>query len=155
MRTEDRITARRQLDKRLHKLKNSDAFARPPRGWIKAVREALGLTSAQLGKRLNVSQPRVIEIEKNEVTGKITLDSLEKAARALNCRLVYAFVPRDSLQGMVQERAHTIAMRRLKSASHTMSLENQRVNTADEKEQLTRLMSSLMEKSGSELWDDK
>ena len=70
--------ARKQLDKRLKILQNVDILARPPRGWIKAIREALGMTTAQLGKRLGVSQPRVLGIENAEVSGSITLDSLER-----------------------------------------------------------------------------
>ena len=94
MRADDRILARKQLDKRLNPLRNSQAFARPPRGWLKAVREALGLTSAQLGKRMGVSQPRILEIEKSEKSGSITLDTLERAANEMDCKLVYALVPK-------------------------------------------------------------
>ena len=59
MRAQERASARKQLDKRLNILQNVDVLARPPRGWIKAIREALGMTTAQLGNRLGVSQPRV------------------------------------------------------------------------------------------------
>ena len=93
MRPNERASARRQLDKRLCLLNDTQSLARPPRGWIKAVREALGMTTAQLAKRLGVSQPRAVGIEKAEARGAITLDSLERAAQALDCRLVYALVP--------------------------------------------------------------
>lgn len=95
MRPQDRTTARRQLDKRLDPLRNHEGFARPPRGWIKAVREALGMTTAQLAERLGVSQPRAVAIEKAETTNSITLDSLQRAARALDCELVYALRSRN------------------------------------------------------------
>ena len=48
MRSEDRALARKQLDKRLGLVRDTDALTRPPRGWIKAIRESLGMTTAQL-----------------------------------------------------------------------------------------------------------
>ena len=154
MRPEDRATARRQLDKRLILLSNVDAFVRPPRGWLKAIREALGMTTTQLGLRLGVAQSRVVAIEQAETKGSITLKSLEKAAQALDCRLVYALVPKHSLEEPVQHRASMVAKKRLKSTSHTMALEAQDVYAVDENEQLKRLVKQLIERSGSKLWEE-
>jgi predicted DNA-binding mobile mystery protein A len=154
MRPEDRATARRQLDKKLTSLQNAEQLAPPPRGWVKAIREALGMTTAQLGQRLGVVQSRVIAIEKAEADRSITLKSLEKAAQALDCRLVYALVPRNSLEDTVKKRASLMAKNRLKSASHTMALEAQGVDAADENEQFNRLVQQLVEKSGSKLWEE-
>ena len=56
MRPEDRATARRKLDKRLFSLSEDSDFTSPPRGWLKAIRESLGMTTSQLGKRLGVAQ---------------------------------------------------------------------------------------------------
>ncbi len=154
MRPEDRSTARRQLDKRLIKIKNIDT-QRPPRGWIKAIREALGMTTAQLGLKLGVSQPRITKIEKSEADGSITLNSLVRAAQALDCRVVYALVPRTSLEDVIEERARQKAKKRLESTSHTMALEAQRPELDDEAEQLKRLASNLIQKGGSSLWEDE
>lgn len=154
MRPQDRALARRQLDRRLEPLRDSESLARPPRGWIKAIREALGMTTAQLGKRIGVSQPRVVEIEKAEVRGAITLESLQRAANALDCRLVYALVPRQPLETLIEERAEEIAMRRLESTAHSMALEAQSVAREDEREQLRQLVQKLVEQSGSRLWGD-
>jgi len=154
MRPGDRATARRQLDKRLISFRVID-FQRPPRGWIKAIREALGMTTAQLGRKLGVSQPRIVKIEKSETDGSITLGSLERTAQALDCRIVYALVPRKSLKEVIDERAHQKAKKRLESTSHTMALEAQRPETEDENEQLKRLASNLIEKGGSSLWEDE
>ena len=153
MRPEDRATARRQLDKRLSSLQNRELFVRPPRGWLKAIREALGMTTSQLGQRLGVVQSRVVAIEQAESKGSITLKSLEKAAQALDCRLVYALVPEQPLEDMIKKRASLLAKNRLKSASHTMALEAQGVEAADENEQLKRLIRQLIEKPGSKLWE--
>ena len=154
MRPEDRSTARRQLDKRLSSMQNMQLFVRPPRGWLKAIREALGMTTAQLGQRLGVVQSRVIAIEQAEAKGTITLNSLEKAAQALDCRLVYALMPRQPLEDIVEQRASLLAKSRLKSTGHTMTLEAQGVDATDESEQLKRLIRQLVEKSGSKLWEE-
>ena len=154
MRPEDRATARRQIDKRLINIKDID-IQRPPRGWVKAIREALGMTMAQLGRKLDVSQPRIVKIEKSEVDGSITLDSLERVAQALDCRVVYALVPRESMKDIIEERAHQKAKKRLESTSHTMALEAQRPESDDENEQLKRLVNNLIQKGGSSLWEDE
>jgi len=154
MRVNERAMARKQLDKRLNMLQNVDILARPPRGWIKAIREALGMTTAQLAKRLGVSQPRILAIEKAESSGTIKLDTLERAAQALDCRLVYALVPRKPLESLVEDRARTLAKKRHRAASHSMALENQRVDKADEQEHLERLVQKLLKQSGSGLWEE-
>lgn len=154
MRPKERAVARRQLDKRLNFLRDSESFVRPSRGWIKAIREALGMTTTQLAKRLGVVQSRTVAIEQAEAKGSITLNSLEKAANALDCRLVYALVPRKPLDELVSERVERLAKKRLKSTSHSMALEAQGVEPADEQEQLKRMMQNLLDKAGSELWEE-
>ncbi|MEX1198315.1 MAG: mobile mystery protein A [Pseudohongiellaceae bacterium] len=154
MRPSDRAQARKQLDKRLDALRSSDALARPPRGWIKAIREALGMTTAQFAGRMGFSQPRAVEVERGEKEGAITLDTLERAAHALDCKLVYAFVPRKPLQELVLERARRVARRRLSVTGHHMVLEAQSVSHEDEKEQFEQLVRQIAEKAGSELWKE-
>ena len=149
-----RALARRQLDKKLATLKNKEAFVRPRRGWIKSIREALGMTAAQLGRRLGVSQPRVTAIEKAEVEGALTLESLEKAAHALDCQLVYALVPRESLNGLLRHRAERKARAMIKATGHSMALEAQAVDQETQAEQFEELVRHLLDKAGSEMWDD-
>ncbi len=154
MRAEERASARRQLDKRLNLLRNTELLARPPRGWLKAIRESLGMTTAQLGKRLGVAQSRAVAIEQAEAKGTMTLNSLEKAAHALDCRLVYALVPRKSLDELVTERAKSLAKQRMELTSHSMALEAQSVDRLDENEQFKRMVQRLFDKAGSELWKE-
>jgi len=156
MRAKDRTVARRQLDKRLDALRATKiGTQRPPRGWVKAIREALGMTTRQLAARIGVGQSRVVDIEKAEVTGSITLDSLQRAARALDCEFVYALVPHSTLETMVEDRARALATSRIKAARHTMTLEDQRLDEDDERAQVTALIRKLAEQSGSALWEDE
>lgn len=150
----ERATARRQIDKRLSTLRNSDALVRPPRGWVKAIREALGMTAAQLGERIGVSKQRALALEKAESSGSITLESLERAAKALDCRLVYALVPRKPLETMVEERAFRRAKEQLRATRHTMALEAQGIDKTEEELQLERLARALTERASSALWDE-
>jgi len=155
MRSEDRALARRQLDKRLTPLRDTQSLARPPRGWIRAIREALGMTSKQLGKRLGVSQPRATKIEQAETDGSITLDTLRRAAQAMDCQLVYAFIPRVPLQELVEERAANRARKILESTAHSMALENQRADADTDRAHLEQLIRELTEKAGPRLWEEE
>jgi len=151
---QERARARKNIDNKLNLLRNSNVLVRPQRGWVKAIREALGMTTAQFGRRMGVSQPRASNVEKAEASGKITLDSLERAAEALGCRLVYALVPHKSLDALVKERARRLAERHVAAVSHSMTLENQRTPDEDTREQSERLAESLLHAPGSKLWDE-
>lgn len=155
MRSNDRAEARKQLDKRLDLLRSIDAYTRPPRGWIKAIREALGMTTAQVAARMGVSQPRVVEIEKAEKAGATTLDTLERAAQAMDCKLVYAFVPKKSLVQLVEDRARIIAKQRMVTTGHYMALEAQSVSFDDEKEQLEQMVRQIVDKARSDIWKEQ
>lgn len=148
------VSAPQQLDKRFSALASlAEAATRPSRGWIRAIREALGMTTGQLAKRLGVQQPRIIELERGEASGNITLQSLERAAQALGCRLVYAFVPQKPLTNTIRERASLIAGRQLASVDQTMRLEAQGVNDkAQQKEAHRQLVEKLLHHP-ARLWD--
>jgi predicted DNA-binding mobile mystery protein A len=111
------------------------------------------MTAAQLAKRLGVSQPRVTVLEKDEVKRKLTLQTLEKTAVALNCTLVYALVPNSSLEKMVQERAEKIAESRLKTVGHSMNLEGQSVSADDENVHRRELIEKIILRESRHLWE--
>src|ERR1700760_3308881 len=101
----------RHLDKRFLSLRPLANIQRPPKGWLRAIRDALGMTTAQYGKRLGVSQPRIVELEKSEQEGSVTLNTLQRAAEALGCRLFYVLVPERPLAEVVTKRAKLVAER--------------------------------------------
>ena len=148
-------TAAEQLDRRFRELRPLTQAARPSRGWIRAIREALGITTGQLAKRLGVQQPRIVELEKGEVSGNITVRSLERAAEAMGCRLVYALVPTKPITQTIQERASHLADRKLASVEQTMRLEAQAVSDkASRKEAHRRLIQELLRRP-ARLWDEE
>jgi predicted DNA-binding mobile mystery protein A len=131
MRTEVRQRARQRLDERLRPLKPLDRFQAPPKGWIRAIREALGMSGVQFARRLKVSPQSVDALEKSEANGSIKIETLRRAAEALDCTLVYALVPNTSLEDAVHDRARRIALRDLGRVAHTMKLEAQGTGDAD------------------------
>lgn len=130
-----RTRARTRLDERLSVIRGSE-LTPPPKGWIKAIREALGMTGQQFGDRMGIKPPSVIDLEKSEALGTIQLKTLSRAADALGCKLVYAVVPKTSLQDVVEARARKIAMRALNRVAHTMKLEDQAVDESDLERQI-------------------
>src|SRR5271155_4993779 len=116
--------ARRHLDERFEKLRPAKRYATPVRGWIKAIREALGMTTGQLAKRLDVKQPSVVALEHSEANGTIELATLRRVAGALDCTLVYALIPNKSLEAAVRDRARAFERRRRGPVEHSMLLED-------------------------------
>ncbi len=148
------IDAIRHLDKRFSALRPLANSPRPPKGWLRAIRDALGMTSAQFARRLGVSQPRIIELEQSEVGGGVTLNTLQRAAEALGCRFVYALVPEQPLEDTVRARAKLIAARQLSAVDQSMRLEDQAVTSKKAgNELLQRRIEDLMRRP-ARLWDE-
>jgi predicted DNA-binding mobile mystery protein A len=104
-------------------LKNIPA---PGTGWIKAIRSSIGMSLVQLGSKLNIAKQNVQKIEKREVEGNITLNTLRDVAKALDMQLVYAFVPNeDSLDEMIDKKAKEVATKIVMRTSNSMKLEDQ------------------------------
>lgn len=131
MKNDTRQRARRRLDERLLPLKPEDRFKPPPKGWLRAVRDALDMSGVQFAKRLAIRPQSVDALESSEANGAIQLKTLRRAAEALDCTLVYALVPNTSLEGAVRDRARKIATRDLGRVAHTMKLEAQGTGDAD------------------------
>jgi predicted DNA-binding mobile mystery protein A len=119
--------SRSHLDERLKALGPARNYNAPVRGWIRAIRAALGMTAEQLAKRLGVKQPSVVAMEQSEMKGSIELATLRRVAEALDCTLVYAFVPNKPLEATVRERARAFARKRRGPVEHSLLLEDQKV----------------------------
>src|SRR5712691_8296835 len=132
--------SRSHLDERFKELSPVGRYSPPVRGWIKAVREARGMTTMQLAKRLGVKQPSVIAIEQSEAKGTIELTTLRRVAEALDCTLVYALVPNKPLEAAVRDRARTFVRRRRGPVEHSMLLEDQKVTGKDAEARLDEIV---------------
>jgi predicted DNA-binding mobile mystery protein A len=135
--------SRLHLDERFKELGPVTRYKSPVRGWIKAIREALGMTTAQLAKRLGVKQPSVVAIEQSEAKGTIELATLRRVAEALDCTLVYALVPNQPLETTVRDRARAFARRRRAPVEHSMLLEDQKVTARDAEARLDEIVREM------------
>lgn len=147
--------ARKHLETRLAPLRNRPELARPQRGWIRAIRDAYGMTTRQLAKRLGKSQSVIVEMEKGEARDSLTLGSLRQAAEALDCTLVYALVPNAPIEELRRIRARQIAAQRIERASHSMALENQSLGSEAQVQEQERLTEDLLRGSPARLWDEE
>ncbi len=144
---------RMQLADALRVYPSPDSTPPPPGGWVRAIREALGMTQAQLGARLGISRQSVQDLERAEAERRITLDSLDRLARAMNCRVVCALVPESgSLDDVRERRANALAEALLKPAEHSMKLEAQGVSASESKRQRKLLVDALLRGSPRKLW---
>jgi predicted DNA-binding mobile mystery protein A len=119
--------SRARLDERFRQFGPAERYRAPSRGWIRAIREALGMSTAQLAKRMGVRQPSIVGLERSEEKGSVELATLRRAAEALGCSLVYVLVPNELLEMTIRERARAFLRRRRQPVEHTMLLEDQQV----------------------------
>lgn len=152
MKPELRQRARQRIDERLSALKPQDRFAPPPKGWIRAIRDALGMTGVQLAARMKVRPQTIEALEKSEASGSVQLSTLRRAAQALDCTLIYALVPNSSLEQAVKTRAREIALRDLARVAHTMKLEGQETGKTGIEGRIEEYMRSLKDR---DLWNEK
>ncbi|NBU19507.1 MAG: mobile mystery protein A [Betaproteobacteria bacterium] len=141
-----------QMDALLETWRTAQLSARPRSGWVRAIRESLGMSAAAFARRLGMTPVGVRKLESAEASDAITLASLRKLAQALDCELQYALVPRNSLQQQVRDRAEMVAQERLRPIAHSMALEDQAVQGPQNKLQLEVAIKDLIEGSRRELW---
>ena len=143
-----------QLNDKMLGFVSLQKVAIPPTGWIKAIRTAIGMSLQQLGNKLSVSKQAVLDIEKREKDGSITIKSLKQIARAMDMELVYGFVPNDgSLDALIERRAIELATAIVLRTANTMKLEDQanskkRIETA-----ITERATAIKNEKPKILWD--
>jgi predicted DNA-binding mobile mystery protein A len=122
-----------QLDRSLAAFSNARQEARPMHGWLRAIRESLGLSMVDVARKLARTKPLIQQFEDAEKDDRITLGSLRRVADALGCTLVYAIVPKtgtltdlagQSLRDQVASDVHAV--------ERTMALEDQAVGEVEQ-----------------------
>ena len=119
----------RQLDRTLASFRAAVAVPRPQKGWIRVIREAMGVSAGEVGRILGTSRQLPLQFEKAEADDSITLKSLRKVADALDCDLVYALVPRAG--SMREDRPRAVARKRAPGAERTPALKGKAVKRID------------------------
>lgn len=141
-----------QLDQSLAPWKG--VAGNPPQGgWLRAIREALGMTTRQAAKRARVSQSTWVAAEHREAAGTISLGQLRRFGAALDCGLFYALIPAIPLRQRVDAQAEALARAEVASVAHSMALEEQRTDDAFIAAQIEERKREILRGRRSRLWD--
>ena len=152
------LTQRKLLEKKIQPWLGLRADRVPPSGWLKAIRGALGISTRQLAARLGIQHAAIVQFEKGEAQGKISLETLQKVAQALRCQLVYALVPAEplsSLESILDDQALRAARALISRVDQTMRLEQQGLSANESDEQVRELASQLKADVDPSLWGDQ
>ena len=152
MQTKQNKIIREQLDDTLSRFSSIALINRPVRGWIRAIRDALGMNMRQFADRLGVSKSRIPRIEQDEITGSLTLKTMNRVADKLDCVFVYGFVPCTSLDDTVRKQASIVTQRRMNRLMHTMNLEAQGLSPENTKKAFDHMVEEVID-SPSMLWE--
>jgi predicted DNA-binding mobile mystery protein A len=132
------------------------AIDRPSVGWLRAMRKALGMSGAQLARRLGVTRAVILQAERNELAGTIGLQTLQRTAAAMGCRLVYALVPVEgTADQLIEAQAHHQARALVDHAGEQMALEAQGLSPQQRLSEIERLQRQLLVDLPSDLWDER
>jgi len=130
MRTEFRGLRVKQLERALEPFDVAKTSPRPQKGWLRAIREATGISLREMASRLKRTPTLAAKLEKSESEYRITLASLRDAADALGCQLVYALVPKSgSIRQLAEEGARTKAAENVHAVEHSMVSEESRTRS--------------------------
>jgi predicted DNA-binding mobile mystery protein A len=126
MKDEFRDLRRSQLDRSLKPFATAKLESRPSRGWLRAIREGLGLSLEDVARKAKDTRQHILRFEVAEADDRISLRSLRRVAEATDCELVYAIVPKvGTLTDLAERRAREQATEDVLDVENTMALENQ------------------------------
>lgn len=126
----------------------------PSIGWVRTIRLTLGISLVQLANKLSISKQSAQELEAREKEGNITLKSLKEAAKALDMKLVYGFVPIDgSLESLIERKAKELATQIVMRTSNTMKLEDQENSALRLKKAIEQRTQEIKYELPKSLWD--
>ncbi|NWF73355.1 MAG: mobile mystery protein A [Nitrospirae bacterium] len=130
-------------------------IAVPPEGWLCTARKALGMSAAQLARRLGVTRAQVSNTEKGELSGSVTMKTLQTMAETMGYRFVYVIVPEEKVQAILADRAKKKATRLVEETHKHMALEEQALSEKQISFEIERLQQDLIRNMPSDFWDDK
>lgn len=144
----------RQLEGRVAPIRELSRTPAPRGGWLRTVRQTLGMSTSQLAVRQGITRQAVADQERRETEGTITLASLRKAADAMECDVQYAVVPRRPLAEILRQRAQKVAAQHLSRIAHSMQLEEQSVPEDEFQQQVEDLADQILRELPRNLWDE-
>lgn len=145
----------RQMDAKLQEVRTTALPTVPRKGWIEAIRTALGMSVAQLAARLSMTESGVRKLEESETQRTISLQTLDKVAEAMHCRVYYVLIPDASLTEVCEEQARYVSASLVGKVAHSMSLESQRVSDEETARQIDEAANRLLQDEGKKLWQSR
>lgn len=126
----------------------------PKEGWLRTVRKSLGMSGAQLARRMGVTRALISNTEKAELSGGVTIKAMQQMAEALECRFVYAIVPEGDIEDLIESRAQEKARAIVEKAGKQMALESQTLSAKQLSFEKERLAREMVRDLPSDLWND-
>jgi predicted DNA-binding mobile mystery protein A len=148
-------TVRQQYRRIVNNAASCASLQIPPEGWLRTVRNALGMSGAQLARRMGVTRARVTQAEHAEVTGSVTLKSMQATAEAMGCKFVYAIVPPGRIEDIVMRQARKKATAIVGTASQHMALESQTLPNDKIAQEVDRLTEEIAREMPPGFWRDE
>ena len=127
----------------------------PREGWLCTARKSLQMSGAQLGRRLGVTRAQISKTEKNELSGSVTIKTMQQMAEAMECRFVYAIVPEKTIEEIIEKRAEMKAKEIVEQTDKHMALEDQTLSPEQREFEIKRLTKEIMDKLPANFWEDK
>ena len=155
MKAKQKKLAREQLDETLKHFLPMKAIVPPRKGWIRAIRDALGMSGEQLARCLDTNKQRISRIEQDEKLGNITVKTLRDVAEALDCKFVCGFVPKQTLEDAVRNRARSVAIKRMSRSDQMMRLEKQELSSSEKEKAVESMVTEIIDMMPKSLWDEK
>jgi len=143
-----------QLDKKLKAFKSLEKVARPSIGWVKTIRTSFGMSLEQLGNKLGMTRQSAQNLEKREMNGAVTIKALEEAAKAMDMKLVYGFVPIEgSVESLIEKKAKKLATEIVMRTSGNMKLEDQENSPERINRAIAERTKEIKDEMPKMLWD--
>ena len=134
----------------------AQALMRPKEGWIATTRKALGISGAQLGRKVGRTRANISAAEQSEQNERATLHTMKTMAEAMGCRFVYAIVPaKGGIDDVLKRQARRKAQALVTRASTHMALEKQALSAGKLDDEIERLARELLQNPPSDFWEDE
>lgn len=144
---------RMQLKEYFESQESLKGFHNPKLGWIRTCREYFGMPMSFLAKRLKLSVARVSVVESTELDGTTTINTLKRFAKALDCELVYMFVPKHDIELELRKMAEKLAEELIQQLNVTMALEDQAISKKELRRHKVMLVQKLLD-DPKRLWEN-
>ena len=146
---------RRQATNRVNRASEAaDSLSKPLGGWIATFQEAIGMNTPTLAKRLGITRNSAYSSIQNECSGSISLNQLDKMAKTMGGKLVYAIVPLEGpVEEIVKVQARKKAKRIIQRARAQMALEEQTDGLRGQEEMIEELATDMMREMPRNFWN--